>query len=132
MRAYFEPIALDEAGTRFRIMWERIRYHRGPDVTLPMMAESLAENLRWGDLYEWGHEAAFDFAPRFPEIVAALPHPITVLNPADDLEKRTRRIAPRLTNGEIIECPHWGHGLFDTATEEAARLILSALDSDGS
>lgn len=129
VRTYFQPVPLDEAGTRFRIMWERIRFHRGPQVTLPMMAESMAENLRWGDLYEWGHEAAFDFAPRFPDVVADLPHPITVLNPADDLAEQTRAIAPRLVNGHIVECPQWGHGFFDTATEEAAERILSALDA---
>ena len=56
---YFQPVPLDEAGTRFTTMWSRIVERRGPGATLEMMARSFAMNLMGGEAYEWGHHAAF-------------------------------------------------------------------------
>lgn len=124
---HYSPIPLDEEGSRFRIMWERILYHRGPSMTLEMMAESLAENLRGGENYEWGHRAAFSYGERFVEVVQTLPHPITILNPADDLQAYTRRAEAFLKNGKILECPDWGHGFLDAFTEDAVDKVKQAL-----
>ena len=93
-----------------------------------MMAESFAESLRGGEAYEWGHRAAFDYVPRFADVVASLAHRIVVLNPADDLAHATPRIAPLLTNGEIIERPDWGHGFLDAHAAAAAAVVRAALD----
>ncbi|MEL7028463.1 MAG: alpha/beta fold hydrolase, partial [Pseudomonadota bacterium] len=38
IKAYFEPIPLDEDGTRFKTMWSRVVEYRGPGMTLEMMA----------------------------------------------------------------------------------------------
>ena len=124
----YAPIPLDEEGTRFKIMWDRIVQHRGPGMTLEMMATALAENLRGGEAYEWGHRAAFNYAPRYPEVIRSLPHQITVLNPGDDLQIESRRAADLLQNGRLVECPHWGHGFFDAHTEDAAATIKKALE----
>lgn len=126
-QAHFATIPLDVPGTRFRKMWSRIVEHRGPGMTLEAMAASFAENLRAGEAYEWGHRAAFAYAPRFAEVVKALPHRITVFNTHDDLVKVTPRIASFLSNGTIIECPHWGHGFLDAHTDEAVTAIKAAL-----
>ena len=72
MQATYSKIPLDEAGTRFRRIWDSVLAHRGPGVTLAMLAESFAENLRAGENYEWGHRAAFAYAPKFPDVVRAL------------------------------------------------------------
>lgn len=128
LAATFAEIPLDVEGTRFRKLWDSIVAHRGPGVTLEMMARSYAENLRAGEAYEWGHRAAFAYAPKFPAVVKSLPHRITVLNPNDDLMQCTSRIQPYLTNGEIIEKPEWGHGFFDAHTAAAAAAIKAALE----
>ncbi|MEM8988457.1 MAG: alpha/beta hydrolase [Pseudomonadota bacterium] len=125
--AYFEPIPLDEEGTRFSTMWERIKHYRGPGMTLEMMAESMAENMRGGENYEWGHRAAFEYNKIFPDVVKDLPHRIRVINPGDDLFEQTARIAPLLQNGDVSAKPEWGHGFLEAYTEDATALIKSLL-----
>lgn len=121
---YFKPIPIDEEGTRFRVMWERILYHRGPGMTLQMAADSMAENLRAGDAYEWGHEAAFAYAPKFVENLANTPQPILVMNPKDDTFEHTQRIDPHLKNGRRVDYPDWGHGFLNAYPEAVAREML--------
>ncbi len=128
MQATYSEIPLDEAGTRFRRMWESVIAHRGPGVTLAMLAESYAENFRAGENYEWGHRAAFAYAPKFADVVRGLSQRITVLMPDDDLAAHTPRIAASLTNGAIISHPEWGHGFLDAHTEAAVAAVASALD----
>lgn len=128
MQETYQHIPLDAEGTRFRKMWEKVVYHRGPGTDLDSMAMSFAENLRAGENYEWGHRAAFEYAPKYPDVVASLSHRITVLMPGDELAEFTPRIAPFLTNGEIIGHPEWGHGFLDAHTEAAVAAVKSALD----
>ncbi len=123
LRASFQPLPIDEEGSRFRIMWERILRHRGPGMTLKMAADSLAENLRAGDHYEWGHRAAFDYADTYRERLAAIEVPMLVLNPADDLSEQTRRVDPLLRNGRRLECPQWGHGFLEAHSVAAAAVM---------
>jgi len=132
---YFTPVPLDEAGTRFSTMWERIGRHAGPGTTLEMKARSLLQNLMGGEEYEWGHEAAFAWHKPFIEALKSLPHRIVILNPADELSEATRRAAPLLRNGSIIECPQWGHGFLELqagALAERLRAELNASDSSSS
>lgn len=128
MQATYAEIPLDAAGTRFRRMWDSVIAHRGPGVTLAMLAESYAENFRAGEHYEWGHRAAFAYAPKFAEVVGGLSQRITVLMPDDDLAAHTLRIGPWLADGEIISHPEWGHGFLDAHTDAAVAAVASALD----
>jgi pimeloyl-ACP methyl ester carboxylesterase len=124
----YKSIPLDMEGTRFGKMWASVLRHRGPGMTLEMAAASFAENLRAGENYEWGHRAAFQFAPRYAEIVQELPYRITVINPQDDLVEQTLRIIPFLSNGKVINHPEWGHGFLDAHTDSAVEVILQALN----
>lgn len=124
----YESIPLDAAGTRFERMWASVLGHRGPGMTLEMAASSFAENLRAGENYEWGHRAAFLYAPRYAAVVQGLPHRITVINPRDDLSEQTSRIVPYLSNGEVIDHPEWGHGFLDAHTDAAVAAVKCALD----
>lgn len=128
MQATYAEVPLDEAGTPFRQMWASVVAHRGPGATLEMLAESFAENLRAGENYEWGHRAAFAYAPKFAGVVQGLAQPITVLMPGDDLAAFTGRIAPYLRNGRIIAHPEWGHGFLDAHTGDAVEAVAAALD----
>lgn len=124
LNAYFAPIPLDEAGTRFQTMWSRILEHQGPDVSLELMAESLAENLRGGEAYEWGHRAAFTYMEaQFAEALSELSQPVMILNPGDDLWQHTRRAYRLMPDAEIVEREDWGHGFLDVQTIEAAELF---------
>ncbi len=128
MEETFKHIPLDIEGTRFRTMWENVVHHRGPGTGLESMAMSFAENLRAGENYEWGHRAAFEYASRFPDIVAGLSHRITVLVPGDELAEYSPRIGPYLTNGTIVDHQEWGHGFLDAHTEAAVAAVKLALD----
>lgn len=124
----FAEVPLDVEGTRFTHMWKEIVAHRGPGVSLETLAVSFAENLRAGEAYEWGHRAAFAYAPKFPDVVKSLSHPITVFNLQDDLKAFTPRIAPYLNNGQIIDRFEWGHGFLDAYTDAAVEAIRRVLD----
>ena len=121
---FFAPIPLDEEGTRYTIMWERVMHYRGPGMTLEMAATSFAENLRGGEEYEAGHRAAFAYVPTYRRRIAALDAPILVLNPKDDCYEQTCRVDPLLSNGFRHDLPEWGHGFLQIHPEETARLIL--------
>ena len=129
-RSQFQPVPLDEAGTRFAKMWAASVQHRGPGVSLEDLAASFAENLRAGEAYEWGHQAAFAYNAHFPERVAALPHRITVLNPKDMLFELTPRVGPLLRNGEVVDHPEWGFGFMDADAERAAEAVVGAVGSE--
>jgi pimeloyl-ACP methyl ester carboxylesterase len=126
---YFQPVPLDEAGTRFSVMWQRISRVHAPGVTLETKARSLMMNLLGGEAYEWGHMAAFSYNEPFAFALKTLPHRITILNPVDDLTKATRRAAPLLRHGEIIECPDWGHYFLESEPEKVAVLLSSILNN---
>jgi pimeloyl-ACP methyl ester carboxylesterase len=125
---FFTPIPLDEAGTRYTTMWKRIIERRGPGTTLEMLGRSMMQNLLGGEEYEWGHAAAFAWGAPFERALKTLKHPITILNPTDDLTEVTRRAAPWLKNGEVLEKPEWGYNFMDVWPEESAGLILSCLE----
>jgi len=127
-KSQFQPIPLDDAGTRFSHMWAQCIKYRGPHVSLQDLAFLMAEHLRAGDAYEWGHEAAFEYTPKFAERMPQLAHPITVLNPGDMLFDYTPRIAGYIQNGRVVDYPDWGAGFLDTDTQNALAVIKAALD----
>lgn len=123
----YKPIAIDEAGTRFKTMWEMVMLHRPKDVPLKIAAESFVQNLKPGDRYFWGHRAAFAYATKFVKVVEGLKQHIAVLNPMDDLYTETQRIEPHLKNGEIVDLPNWGHGFLDIHSKAAVKIIKGLL-----
>ncbi len=121
--SYFQPILLDERGTRFETMWKRITSINAPGVSLETKARSFMMNLLGGEAYEWGHAAAFAYHEPFLRALKTLPHKITILNPVDDLTAATRRAGPLMQNGEIVECPHWGYYFLESEPAAVATLI---------
>lgn len=127
-KRYFSPIPLDEAGTRFKIMWERIMFYRGPGMTLEMAASSMAENLRGGDKYEWGHMAAFNHSQRYADDIGKLRQPFLVMNIGDDLYEHSRRVDELINIGERIDYPDWGTGFLDVFPKDIAHALLTFFD----
>ncbi|MEM7765607.1 MAG: alpha/beta fold hydrolase [Pseudomonadota bacterium] len=128
MHQTYAPIPIDEDGTRYRVMWERILAHRGPGMTLEMAAVSMAENLRGGEDYEWGHRAAFNYAARYRDRLTTLRQPVLVLNPADDCETFSRRSDDLLQQGRRVDRPEWGHGFIDVAPGAFADAVYEFLE----
>lgn len=128
LKSLFKPIPLDEAGTRFQRLWQLLLNNRAPGVTLEMAATGLAEMLRGGEAYEWGHHAVFDYNSIFPDQLSALPHEIALINPADDLKEYTPRSEAYLQNGVLINRPAWSHGFMDLNAQDFAVDISSFFD----
>lgn len=127
----YSPLPLDKAGTRFKVLWERVMAHRGPGMTLPMAAASFAENLRGGENYEWGHRAAFTYASTYAQHLAQLTLPVLVLNPRDDCWEVSTRADSLLRNGSRVDLPDWGHGFLQVWPEQAALKMLAFIDQHG-
>lgn len=119
----YKPIPLDEAGTRFRVLWERVLEHRGPNMPLTLCAESYAENFRSGDAYEWGHRAAFAYAATYTKRLAEIEQPILLINVNDDLNEHSRRADNLMKNGRRLEKPDWGHGFLSLHAIETAQIV---------
>ena len=127
-KQYFAPVPLDEAGTRFKTMWQRVLKYRGPGMTLEMAAASMAENLRGGERYEDGHYAAFNFSSRYAELIEQIEQPLLVMNLNDDLHQHSKRVVKYLNNGKLQEYPEWGHGCLELWPDEVAAEMLKFLD----
>lgn len=126
MDAFFQPIPLDLAGTRFVKAWERAVEQRSDGLSLERMAMQFAEHLRGGEAYEWGHHAAFAYAPRFTEVLQQLPHEILILNPEDMLYAVTPRAAPLLKNGQVVDCSQWSHEVLNVHPGELYAALQDA------
>lgn len=128
MKALYKPVPLDEDGTRFTFLWDLLLKNRTEGVTLEMAAIGLAEMLRAGEAYEWGHHAVFDYNEIFPSHLKALEHEIALLNPGDDLREYTPRSADYLQNGQLFERPDWNHGFMDLDAENLAQQVTCFMD----
>jgi len=128
-KSMFKPIPLDEDGTRFAHMWAQSLKYRGPNISLEQLSASMAENLRAGEAYEWGHEAAFKYNEVFEARIKSLPHRITVLNPADMLFEYTPRVAKLLQNGEVIDHTEWGSGFMESDPKGTYKAVKAALNA---
>lgn len=104
-----------------------VRHNLGRGLTLEQVDDMFPDGLLGRGRAWWGHRAAltYDLDMGLPEIE----HPVLVLNPADDLQEFTRRAAPLLPQGRVVELPSWGHGFLDASTRDAGRLLRSYLDA---
>lgn len=124
----FQPIPLDEDGTRFTHIWKTIKQHRGPGVDLVTMAESLAESMRGGEYYESGHQAAFIYNKYFAKRAAKIKHEVTIINPGDMLYDHTIRAVPLFQNGRLENHPEWGQNFLKVFAKDAVLSVKAALD----
>jgi len=125
---YYSAVPLDENGTRFKTMWDRVIQYRGPGMTLEMAAESFAENLRGGERYEDGHYAAFKFTERYAQMISEIEQPLWILNLNDDLYEHSKRAEPLFNNGRLTDFIDWGHGFLVIWPREVAEQILRFFD----
>jgi pimeloyl-ACP methyl ester carboxylesterase len=131
-RAHYQPILPQPDGSHLKQHWAGHWKWRGPGVDANVNQLVVAEVLRNGACYAWGHRAAFNYP--FGDRLAEVEQPILVLNPDDDLVEQTRRAAPLLRNGRILDLPQetFGHGMFMTRPEEVAAIVRDFLDDDDS
>ncbi len=124
----FEPIPLDQDGTKFKKTWDMIVRSLYPKMTLEMCAVAFAEILRSGEKREWGHDAVFLYNFQFPDILKKITHPVLLLNPRDELYEMTSRTLDYLPNAKLIDLPDWAHGFLDVHTKKVTEIIHGWLD----
>ena len=128
MRAHYGRKILFADGSHLAAQWRRfLHYHLHGSQTIEDAADAFPDILLGRSIEWWGHRAAFNhyLDRRLPLVT----QPVLVFNTNDDLWAVTRRAAPFLHNGTIVELPGWGHGFLDSATEPAAALVRSFLDA---
>jgi pimeloyl-ACP methyl ester carboxylesterase len=128
LRQVYGPSEPRLDGSHLVERWHSFAHHYlGRGLGLEEVADLFPERLLGRANGWWGHNAAFSFAAdmRLPEIA----QPMLVLNPDDDLQAETRRAAPLIRNGRIVELPVWGHGFLDACTDDATRLVESYLSA---
>lgn len=123
LRSIMRFIPLDDQGIRFQHFWQLQIENRGAEMSYEMMATGLAEMLRGGERYEWGHYAVFDYNAVFPERLKSLPHPIALLNPKDDLYEMTPRTLPYMQNGQLYDHPEWSSGFMEIHATDLANVV---------
>lgn len=96
--------------------------------TVEDAARIFLARLSGGERHWWGHHAAFRYD--LPRALAQLEAPLSVLNLDDDLTVQTRRVAPLLRTGLVIERPDWTHGFLDSDPVGAAAAVTQILDAD--
>lgn len=118
--AALPPIPFDEAGEFAKTEWQRSLVWRGPGQTLDSVKRTFAEKMRPG-ARERGATAVvqYDLAP----VLKELNRSVLVLRPKDDLWEATLRAKPLLPKATWLDYPDYGHGFFETATEELVTII---------
>ncbi len=129
LKQAFHPVPLDNEGTRLNRLWDILLRNQGKGQTLEMLATSLAEILRGGENYEWGHYAVYEFNQRFPDVLSSLSHPIALINVNDDLYEMTPRTIPYLNNGKMYDFPEWQQGFLEVNAREVCQLVDRLLDN---
>ncbi|MFK8013865.1 MAG: alpha/beta fold hydrolase [Gammaproteobacteria bacterium] len=129
LRESFSSMPLDEAGARFQFLWSLLVKYRGPELELEDLAITLAEMLRGGEGYEWGHDAVFEYNRIFPDVLRSLSHHVVLVNPNDDLYTVTPRTADYLAQVDLHDRPSWHHGFFELHAEEVATQVRGWLSN---
>jgi len=126
MRQMYAATELAADGSHLNRLWQPAWQWRGPCQNLQDVTDSLADTLRAGERYWWGHRAAF----RYPmqEHLPNLRQPVMVLRPGDDLWEQTGRARQFIREGGMVDLKDWGHGFLDYQTVAAASLVRSFLD----
>ena len=127
LSAHFSHEALTKDGSHLAKKWREHVYWAMDGWSLDQVARQFPDALRRPEISHWGHQAAFNYP--FAEKLVAVPQPVLVLNPEDDLHEQSLRANGMLKNGRVHELPGWGHGFLDVHAAQAAALVRGHLDA---
>lgn len=121
-----EP-ALDEDGSHLLRQWNAIRGFTDQRASLAWRQASLTENLRSGPGQYSGYRAVYRHD--LQASLAALAHPLLILNPHDDLLEQTRAARKLAAGCSYLELPGLAHGLFAIEQDMIASAVRDFLDN---
>ncbi|MBM3505316.1 MAG: alpha/beta hydrolase [Alphaproteobacteria bacterium] len=126
LRSGYGAVIPEPEGSHTVKRWQKMWQWRDPGQSAEAFSIIMAEAFRGGPLSWWGHNAAFNYP--FVERLRACDREILVLNPNDDLVNHSRRAAPLMRHGRILELPTFRHGMMDVHTEALAGHLRAFLD----
>ena len=129
-RAHYAHTELSEDGSHVAEKWRGHLHWAMEGWTPQHVAYQFPDALRRPRISWWGHNAAFSYP--FAEKLGQVEQPVLILNPEDDLHEQSLRAQGRIKNGRIHELPGWGHGFLHLFPVQAAALVRSHLDGEGS
>jgi pimeloyl-ACP methyl ester carboxylesterase len=129
-RTEYAGVPMLEDGSFYKGRWDMYWRYRGPGMGADLVQREMAESVRAGEKYTWGHRAAFNYP--LGQRLAKLDHKILVFNTEDDLVIQTRRAPGVMKNGRLMELPpdRFGHGMLDLETAAIERWVREFLDDD--
>lgn len=119
---------LDENGSHLLQVWNAIRVFTDHRASLAWRQASLTENLRSGPARFIGYRAVYRHDLHAE--LAALAHPMLLLNPHDDLFDQTRSARTHAPDCAYLELPGLAHGLFEIAPAMIAAAVREFLDGN--
>ncbi|MBM3504359.1 MAG: alpha/beta fold hydrolase [Alphaproteobacteria bacterium] len=127
-RHEYGGVPMVEDGSFYKGRWDMYVRYRGPHMDTDLLQREMAESVRAGERYTWGHRAAFNYP--FGDRIKNLDKKVLVLNTEDDLVVQTRRAKDYMRDGRIVELPadRFGHGMLDADTAAIVDIVRPFLD----
>jgi pimeloyl-ACP methyl ester carboxylesterase len=125
MKTRYHEVAPREDGGHLVERWRSMMTSVGTALPLWLTQRYFVESQCGGPEYEWGHHAAFAYqhAEHLPHVA----QPVLVLNPRDEIVAATRRCAPYLKNGRLVEIEE-GYALAHDEVAALGRYVRGFLD----
>jgi pimeloyl-ACP methyl ester carboxylesterase len=108
--------------------WTRRAAARDPRLSLADVAAKFPDYLMGGDKRVWGQAAAFAY--HMEETIGSVTAPVMVLNYRGDLYEPTKRIAPYIKTGTVVDLPQYGSAFLERDTAAAAELLRGFFDGN--
>ncbi|MDX2223786.1 MAG: alpha/beta hydrolase [Rhodospirillaceae bacterium] len=108
--------------------WKSQVERRDPRAGLADVMRRFPDHLIGGDARIWGQVAAFSY--HMDQRIGAVAAPVLVINPRGDLSEPTKRVAPYLKSGKLVDRPDWAPSFLQHDTAAAAAMLRAFFDED--
>ena len=121
---------LEASFDQFAARWDYFITHRTSGLSLERAFECFVDELRVYPRDWWAHASLFEYDAR-PRL-AAVGHPILVINPTGALAEASRAAARVMPHATVVEMPSLTGAIFDLGTAPLASCIDGFLARDRS
>lgn len=126
--SHYGERTLDDAGNTYVATFAGGKRWSDTGRSGVLLERDLNEQSRGGHNAHWGHRASsrYQHVDHLPKVT----QPVLVLSPQDDLWEQTKRAAPLLKNGRILELPGMAHGFLSLRAPGIGVILRNFLDDD--
>jgi pimeloyl-ACP methyl ester carboxylesterase len=117
-----------EDGAHVVALWDRLMNLNRGKMTRPRVAHRFYQTMRAGPCMWWGPKASHYYA--LGDVLPQLDHEILIVASTDDSTiEPTRRTAPLLKRGRLVEFAGFGNAMIEYRAPEVAPTIRAFLDA---